>query len=243
MEKVILYKHDIYYFDPKVGENQQPSLCYFNNKPYQNLLGFIYIPTEIDLLSKEQIKAINELRYKYRKHEILFDFNFYMKDVFSEIINIVKPNKLLDYGAGYDPITNYTNYNGTFHSYDIDNSSLNKLSKPMNPTMDLSTFEDGYFDLVISIFVFHFEISVREIKELSRIINKNGLLIANMHRRNDKSKSTLKNHFLNNGFLFVELPVLRREGHYIWVFYKNENINKEITVFIDKIKSVIINKD
>lgn len=239
MNRVIFYENDIYYIPPSFEEKDALSTIDINGVVYYNLLGFIYISTEMENLTHTQIKSINDLRYKYRKNDETFRFNLYIKKLFCDFISALEPNNLLDYGSGFDPIINYCDYNGFFLAFDIDNSSLTKISASINSTNDLSTFPDKCFDLIVSIFVFHFNIKDEDLLMLSKVISNNGLLIVNIHRRNDLSQNNLKKRFAQKGFSISVLEISSRKGHSIWIIYKKRFLNIDTYTKIRTIQSIL----
>lgn len=236
MNELQYYENGIYYVQPSLLKNKEyPRLITTNNIVLVKLLGFIYIPSETEDLQAEQIESINKLRYKYKGDDYIYQFNKAIKLFFCYVINLVKPSKLLDYGCGFDPIVNHCHYSGNFHALDFDKNVIDILYNEFNikSVEDTSSFSDEFFDLIISIFVFHFNISEKNIKEFHRILTNNGLLIANIYRSDKPYISRLKMSFIENSFNIKEISIPQKDDHKIWVIYK-DYINNEMLINISK---------
>src|SRR5690606_19125394 len=56
-------------------------------------------------------------------------------------------------------------------------------------------YDDNYFDLIVAIFVFQFDVYKKQIAELHRCIANGGTLIANVYRRPQDARLELINEF------------------------------------------------
>lgn len=223
MDDLQYYKHGIYYISPDlINKRSLPNIVYLDNIKLIRLLGFIYIPSEPDNLNLEQIIAINELRFAHKDNYDIYKFNVTIKTLFSLIIKELNPKRLLDYGCGFDPITNYFNYSGDFSVFDIDKGTLKILQNSNISIIDnLSLINDNKFDLIISIFVFHFNIAESEIINLFRVLSIDGVMVVNAYRTDKPYFTDLKNRLVKNSFKIIELNIPEKDDHKLLVIYKN----------------------
>ena len=230
--KLLYYKNDIYYINPT--QESSPKVLYIDNKKLTRLLNFIYIPLETEKLSKEQIISINKLRYIHKNDDEIYSLNSQIKLFFVDIIKYLQIDNLLDFGCGYDPIINYLDIEINFVAFDIDDSLMPLLEDNITISNNLELLKDNTFDLIISIFVFHFEITMTDIKKLYTILVKNGIIIANIYNRDDNSRHDLYLALSTEGFKIRKLSLFSKKNHELWLISKSE-INSNIINDIIKI--------
>jgi SAM-dependent methyltransferase len=229
------YKNNIYYIKP--NKKKSSKYKYIGSKRLNRLLDFIYLPVNTDKLTKEQIISINELRYKYKNKDELYSLNNKMKLFFADIIKCLQINSLLDFGCGYDPIINYLDNKVNFVAYDIDRKVIHLLEDSMLVTDNLYTLRKENFDLIISIFVFHFNITLVDIKNLYSLLTKNGILIMNVYNRDTSSREDLYLLLNDEGFKIEQLSLFSKKNHELWIVSKN-NLNQSILNDIIKISKL-----
>ena len=237
------YQNNIYYCDTF---EKNPKCIVINGSKYFRFIDIIYIPTKTELLTNEQIIDINDLRNKYFHSLINKDVNEHVRKVVSDTVKRVSAQTILEFGAGYRPLFHAESFNHfTYYIADLNPKAVSECkSKGFDSFLfndnSLLPLSDESIDLVFSIFVFQFRISFNQIKEFSRILRKKGVILANVYRRNFKSKSNLLKAFNKEGFYFdiISDPEKICKNHEYWCLYKEPNspLVKEI---IQLIKSLV----
>lgn len=228
----IYFENGIYYIDP-THENP-PKILYIENKKLSLLLGFIYIPTQTNNLTKAQIISINKLRYINKSNKEVYYLNSKIKFFFADIIKYLQTDSLLDFGCGYDPIINYLDTKVNFVGFDIDMTVIPLLGDNIKITSNLTNLKKYDFDLVISIFVFHFDIKIADIRALYNILKDNGMIIANVYNRTSYSKNILHSILIKEGFIVQKLSLFSKKNHELWIIAKM-NLNDKVIHDITKI--------
>ncbi len=228
--ELVYFENGIYYTN--IIDKNSPKVLYVGNKKLTLLLDFIYIPTQTDKLTKAQIISINKLRYMNRSDTEIYSLNKKIKLFFVDIIKYLEIESLLDFGCGYDPIINYFDTKIDFVGFDIDNTLTSLLGSNIKITDNLKTLNKSTFELVVSIFVFHFDIKRTDIKDLYNILTNDGMIIANIYNRDDYSKKTLQSNLVGEGFIVQKLSLFSKKNHELWIISKtsiNDSVINDIT--------------
>lgn len=241
--KLISADNNIYYA-AECGINNL-SILKIDGKEYYRFCDFIYIPAPTNQLSTDQVKTISEIREKVFLDYNQFKINFKIRDKFKQIIQICDPKTLLEFGPGKTPLLKKTEFdqNNLFLA-DLRKGVIDHLKKTyincllFDKTSNLN-IEDNSIDCIVAIFVFHFYISQNQIKELNRVLNHSGMIIANVYKISKYDKNILLNRFLQEGFScerFIDKEHLCKNHEY-WFLFKNKS--STILSLIKKLFSTI----
>ena len=241
--KIKYYKNGIYYCSqPK---NNLPIKIDVNGVQYYRFHGFIYTSTELENLQPEQVIAVNDLRNKYFEFIEENHVNRYVKNLFKKMIGNSSAHSVLEIGAGYSPLFEDNPAHLDFMVADINPSSMRNCG--LRGLKSITIAKDGVLpisensiDLIIAIFVFQFNISHKLVAEFSRVLQFNGIIVANVYRRAKSSREKLLALFSQEGFsykIFRDSTCCCREHEY-WCIYKNlySEIREAIVRFFENNK-------
>ena len=222
---------DIYYCDDFTVTI--PNIISINNKEYFRFCDFILIPCQTDLLTPQQVVNVNKLRAKYYESHPQFTVNKKIRKVFYALINIWKPKTILEFGPGSNPIKFEDNIDIEIQFSDFNEDSVSILNAE---GLKCSYFdkqgklniENNSIDAIISIFVFQFDISQNQINEMFRVLSNDGIVIANIYKRSNKSRMELLNKFHLSGFTSQIIKDYNEicNQHEYWFFFKNISEDK-----------------
>ena len=148
-----------------------PEQIFINNRKYQRFLG-CYLPCELYQLMREQLTELNNIRLD--GNFVNWDYNVYIIKKLVDYSNIKRGNKLLDFGCG-NKFSEQLLYD--YDSFFIDIDGWNNI-------------KNIGFDAIISSFVFDFNITEDDIKNIYDHLNMNCKLVFNSYKFWDKG-----NHF------------------------------------------------
>lgn len=232
LQHIIPAGNDIFYID--VPELQIPETIEYNSKIYYRFCDFILLPDTTENLTPHQIAIAMELRKKYFDTHLQHEINSAVRIVFKELIKLLRPKSILEIGPNSNPLLSEKN-EYLYYSIDINPATVEYL-KTQGIKAQLITEKsvientDQSIDLVIAAFVFQFDIAIHQIRELYRILNENGILIANVYRRSKESRLQLLADFKNIGFKYLILndPKKLCKNHEYWFLFKGRlNLRKE----------------
>jgi len=242
LEKEMIYSKikeagfDIYFVDD--FSIILPHSILLNGKLYFRFCEFIFIPDSTESLSPDQVIIVNQIRAEYFKKHPQFNVNNIVKGVFKSMIEILNPTTVLEFGPGFNPLTQSSDNGNNFYFVDFNPNSIEFLkSLGLNSNFfgkeSMLSLPNEYIDVIVSIFVFQFDISQTQVNELYRVLNTNGFLLANVYKRSEESRLDLLDKFSSIGFLhsIVSDKSNLCLNHEYWVLYKTENeerINKLI---------------
>ena len=177
-------------------------------------MGFIYIPVRQEHLNKEQIIQIGNIRDKY--FDSLIDRKF-VEEVYWFAYNLFKNEKrVLDFGAGSGKFVEFlkrNNLEDNLELYGIDinpkykKSNLYKSYQIMDGKSNLSfntrfQFPNNYFDAIVGIYVFHYNVPKNSFKEIHRTMKDSGIFIFNLYLVDEEYKENLSSKLEEIGFDF-----------------------------------------
>lgn len=233
---------DIYYVDD--FSITLPHSYMLNGKLYFRFCDFIFIPDSTESLSPEQVIIVNQIRAVYFKKHPQFHINSTVKEEFKSMIDMLSPTTILEFGPGSNPFTQAADIDKKFYFVDFNPASIEFLkSLGLNSNLfgkeSMLNLPNESVDVIISIFVFQFDISQTQVDELYRVLNVNGLLLANMYKRSVESRIELLDKFFSTGFLhsIVSDKSNLCENHEYWVLYKTKNEEK-INALINHINKI-----
>jgi len=222
---------DIYYCDD--FDVTIPNIVSINDNEYFRFCDFILIPCQTDLLTPQQVVNVNKLRAKYYDSHPQFIVNKKIRKVFYDLISIWNPKMILEFGPGSNPIKFEENEDVEiqFSDFNEDSISILKAEGLKCSYFDKQgklNIEDNSIDAIISIFVFHFDISQNQINEMFRVLSNYGIVIANIYKRSNKSRIELLNKFHLSGFSsqIIKDNTEICNQHEYWFFFKNISEDK-----------------
>lgn len=139
-------------------------------------------------------------------YESIIDVNNNIKciaELYSYIqceIHVRKTTNILDYGCGSGlstEIISNCNLMGYEPNEKMRRQAADKGLEVFN-TQQLKILPEGYIDAVFSSYVFHMGISDENIEMLSRIVHKDGIIVANYYK--DINRNVVNDIFLQKGF-------------------------------------------
>lgn len=195
-----------------------------NNQRFSRFMKRFYLSCETEDLSPEEVSALCQERAK--APESIGNANAQVRGLFRSLIQNINPRKILEIGAGcnpilgeHDPILKHAKYVKS----DADIESADDVTMFSRHDCGLD-YPDGYFDLAAAVFVLHFNFYESQINELHRCLSADGVLIANVYRRSISSRKALSSRFEEKGFLIEALPdpISLCDLHEYWIIAKTQ---------------------
>lgn len=221
---------DIFLSEEK-DERRNPPTYLIGNKIYYRFMERFYIPDLVYKLSPEIVIELNNLREKYAQIVIDKEFNDLLisNALEHQKLNYKGHVRILDFGCGYGYASKFIKVkfpDSELLGVDIREPLKRKLLKSYNEfsitTIDsILPYEDNFYDIIVSFFVFHFHVSDIQIKELSRVIKKSGTLFLNLINSSDFE---VLNRLAKAGFKIVkESEIITRHNKGKGYFYCLKN--------------------
>ncbi|HUI28711.1 MAG TPA: methyltransferase domain-containing protein [Candidatus Acidoferrales bacterium] len=221
----------IMYIDPAGPERPETIRC--EGKTYSRFMDFIYISKSAEELSEDEVLAVNKLREQFIQKMPHWEINISVRAKFLRVIDSLVINSVLEIGPDSNPL--FPDSGHKFKEYftaDLDLESVDLLSSKgiksfhfnLNAPLPLP---DSSIDLVVALFVFQFPISIQQIKEIRRVVKPDGAVMANVYRRDQRSRDELRAQFLEVGLHCKVIPDgshLCRDHEY-WCLSVNEDSN------------------
>jgi ubiquinone/menaquinone biosynthesis C-methylase UbiE len=223
----------------------KPKTYLLNNVMLHRFMDVFYVDTpKLEELDKEKVKALCRARLKHYDDIDFGDTNDIVRQVIEDFVIKSDANKVLEIGAGAHPIISNIDSRITYILSDVDQDVVEFHNGKGFPCvlfseLDALPYPDGYFDIMISAFVFHFCIYKSQIREMARCLNKGGAIVSNVYRRDEESRTLLKNKFSEEGLLVerVKDPKEKCKGNEYWIICKE---NRCINDFSGLMKSIVL---
>ncbi|WP_404344231.1 class I SAM-dependent methyltransferase [Vreelandella venusta] len=220
------------------SKEKGPEVISFENKLLYRFMDHLYVEKEnLEDLTSDEVSDLCRARASY---PVLIDeANSSVKKNFKEFIHRKNPQCIFEIGAGESPLLDCVDTKVSYAVCDADASLLDKEKKGLvfhnfsfeSPNIP---FGDNYFDLVVAVFVLHFQFYEVQIKELARCIADDGVFLANIYRRKESGRVGLVQKFEQYGFYVFRLedPQELCKNHEYWVIGKKEkNVESDVALF------------
>lgn len=213
----------------KVGGEPAPVSLDINGVRFFRFMDFLYIPKEeLDELSPVEVE--NLCRVRAERPHLITNPNNVVQNIFRCFIRRVGPLRLFEIGAGNCPILEsdgpieYVASDADREIFKFKNADQNTCHFSRDEWS--LQFADGYFDMMVAVFVFQFRIYPRQISELYRCLASTGIMLANVYRRKMAARQALESELVNAGFKVMKLKDPRGlcRDHEYWLMGRSEEI-------------------
>jgi SAM-dependent methyltransferase len=184
----------------------------------------IRLPQRTEDLAPREIQRVNRLRRPLiddagsRQHAT----NRRVKRAMADGLVAAGVTGVLDWGCGYHPLRPYLPRDVAFAGVDIDPEVVAE-----NRRHGLACYEPGDAEMqyadrplsaVVSVFVFHFRLPAAHVATMARLIGGDGFLLANVYRRDARSRARLITAFRQHGLVVTREkdPTEAATGHEFW---------------------------
>jgi predicted TPR repeat methyltransferase len=163
---------------------------------YYRFMNFIYLPQPPESLDIKQVKKICDLRLEYFDELVDRELN---KNVVATIADCIKakfagsaqPLRGLDFGCGsglssqllLDCLPELDLMGVDISEKAVSSSIENGMKALLTVPGEDLPFEDEIFDVIIAVFVMHFNIDIPTLLELQRTLRTSGLFAFNVYQR------------------------------------------------------------
>lgn len=204
------YQLGIYYCVNYTPNTLPPKKINIAGRIYTRFMNFIYMPCETHELTREQCIAVNDLRSIFFEKHADKAVNFSVKKRIASLINTLcagTQKRLLEYGCGHHTLFDFLDTNIDYTGVDISLSAIEK-QKAKNAKgnylviNDALPIKDQSIDILVSVFVFHFQVTQFQLAELYRILDKNGVMIFNLYLLSQELRKTLFLQLTALGFTY-----------------------------------------
>jgi SAM-dependent methyltransferase len=185
-----------------------PTVVELDGVMYERFMDRILLPVPVELLTRHQLTVMNRARQRLLA-EGAGAINNTVKNSMVEVVRRLNPDGVLEWGCGYTGISDELP-TASYVAADADPQVVAALRRRNVPCLDavseLDTLPVHGFDLIVSVFVFHFHISPDQIGAMASALRPSGVLLANVYRRTEESRSILQGAFEAFGFVVSRRP-------------------------------------
>ena len=202
-----------------------PKEIFHNGEKLFRFMDCLYVRQE-HLEDLSPLEVTNLCRARAQYPSLIGGVNGEVKGIFSRLIHALSPSKLLEIGAGSNPVLaecppemNYVTSDADADAGSGDQGSLIEFSDVHSHL----PYQDEFFDMIVAVFVLHFRFYQAQVGELFRCMAKDGVFVANVYRRRQCSRMELQWGFESVGFSVVRIsdPKQLCEMHEFWVVGKD----------------------
>lgn len=173
-----------------------PPVVSIDNEVFFRFMNYIYLPQPPESLTSEQVKKICDLRLEYFDELVNHQLNSSVVDAIARCVAAKHSHsdsalKALDFGCGSglssQMLLNHMP-NLDLTGVDISEKAIS-LCQKQNIKAELTAlgkplpFDTESFDLIFAVFVMHFNIDMRTLRELRRVLRSSGLFVFNVYQR------------------------------------------------------------
>jgi SAM-dependent methyltransferase len=215
-------------------DGEPPREIKMNGARLTRFMDAIYLSCPPEILGPAQISVVNHARRELVTAGRINIANLRVRRMFAQIVEVLGVRDLLEWGCGYDSMSDEISWLSSFQAVDIDPrvvawQTAQGISCWHRDEL-LTTPLNARFDAIISIFVFHFDISQDDIRLMNQALREGGWILANVYRRTALSRSGLRRRFEYCGLRVYSIP--DREGlcreHEFWCIMRADDILTEI---------------
>ena len=220
------HSHGVYF-----SESLEPDLpleIEMDGLRYQRFLDYIYIPSETEELSNDQILAVNELRHRLLLAPGARAINERTRGVFGRAVEIASPRSLLEIGPGTNPLFRSAPKGVQYWLADMSRDVIDANRSYGLPCFYFNQsngipLADSAVEMIIAIFVLQFNLTSEQIAELARIMAPSGVMVGNVYRRSEESRERLLEMFMGAELQAVRIgdPLNLCRGHEYWLVFKD----------------------
>lgn len=192
-----LQKIDDFYVCTRFGEDMiGPPVVSIGDEVYFRFMNYIFLPQPPESLTTEQVKRICDVRLEYFDELVNFHLN---SSVVSSITDCVAAKqsfpdsslKALDFGCGSGLSSQMLLSrmpNVDLIGVDISEKAISRCQE-QNIKAELIAlgeplpFQMADFDVIFAVFVMHFNVDMRTLCELYRVLKPSGLFVFNVYQR------------------------------------------------------------
>lgn len=193
----------IFFLHPLYG-SPLPRTATIDGRVHYRFMDYIMLPTMVEYLSPDQISIVNALRLQLLNGGAASAAHLVFKDATLRYLSSAGVRSVVEWGCGFDPVALPLDTLEDYLCIDIDpavvafqNGIGVRCCIPTDPAL---TVTDRRFDVIIAIYVFHFRISIGDMKLMRRLVRGDGIILANVYRRSALSRARLARDFVSAGF-------------------------------------------
>ena len=203
-----------------------PATVVFDGHLFRRFMDFIYLPAPADDLTRDQVISVNRLREHLIEMWLFTSANARVKQRMATAVRTLAPCSVLEWGCGYRSIEPFLPAGAGYMAVDVDPNVVSYQRARGTRCFLADQLLEGActdsHDVILSAFVFHFDIPGRHIAAMHRLLRAEGLVLANVYRRAERSRARLRDAFAAHGFKLIAKPDPDRlcRAHEYWVLHK-----------------------
>jgi hypothetical protein len=188
-------------------------LLKIDGKTHFRFLDRLYLPSATHDLNIDQVLIVNRYRQGIFALDPQFGYNQEIKNLMKSLI-YKNCDSVLEIGPSISPIFQPDDF-GNLVLCDIDeevNFINEQLGYKVKPPKFLENLECGQFDALVASFVFQFSMTNDQIKQMSRLIADNGVIIFNVLTKFARTRTRSASQFSRYGLRFYCIDLQDRYG-------------------------------
>lgn len=215
----------------KYKKNEKgPSETMYHGAKYFRFMDYFYTHTE-HLDELKPIEVSNLCRARAQFPQLISRANSEVRSLFESLAIRIAPSSLLEIGAGKNPVFTVDAAQGMHYVLSDADDEVVKFHSSndldcyiFSDTACTLPYEEGYFDMVIAVFVLHFPFYKAQLTELSRTLKATGVIVANVYRRSTAAREKLASDIQKCGFEILRIHDSRGLclNHEYWILGKSD---------------------
>lgn len=210
------------------GDTIPPSNIEIDGKSYKRFHDYIYLDRPAENLTEKQVAAVCRLREDHPEWLDEASANSQVHRLFSEIILNYCPESVFEVGPGAFPLFSSDQQAFRYIQGDLDERIVDKnigagydiVKFDLNSELP---FHNNSIEMVVGVFVLQFEFTVNQVREIKRVLKRDGVFLANVYHRTDEAKKSLKNCLEKEGLIVTVFPDLKKlcKKNQYWIISKS----------------------
>lgn len=175
-----------------------PKFVLIDHVLLERFMDHLYLPTPVHLISNDQMQVVNEARLRLIGEGRASGAHYRVKELLVRFANSENVQRVLEWGCGVDGLADRLEAS-EYGATDLDASVLWRQGALGNSCVfpeDLADcWGDRKFDAILASFVFHFNITARDVEIMATSLTSDGFILANLYRRDQKARESLRAQF------------------------------------------------
>lgn len=203
LESLVSLGHDIFMAPYAVGE-VLPRRAVIRGQLYERFMDFIFVPVPTHRLRPEQVWVVNHARQLIiaESRGVACAVNARVRTRLMSHMSALNPSCVVEWGCGFSELTLdgvaqrvvLTDIDPLVVSYQKGRGRNCVLVSDLDRTVG-----PGAVDVIVAVFVFHFDIPDRHVRVMAELLRDGGTVVANVYRRDHAARRNLEETFERHG--------------------------------------------
>jgi Methyltransferase domain len=194
-----------------LDRHDRPAPASRGGRPVERFMDAIYLSKPVEELEPDKIRHVNRARRRLMQDGSVETTNLRVKRAMAAAVNEWAPDDILEWGCGDETMHPFLDTYRSYTAVDIDPDvvSRHRRDQKINcRTADnaLDSLPPQSIDVIISVFVFHFQMPSAHLRKMAEVLRLDGCILANVYRRSEDSRKRLREAFEAQGLQVTPMP-------------------------------------